>query len=92
MESLVLCNLVQRFREANALADLLYAVAARLRGRPADPDELSLDLYPSVSQVRRALERRPLALAAAWESWAALPTGRRESLASPAEVLEGAEV
>jgi hypothetical protein len=84
-------ELSESFAQAEALASLLDYFARQLRGRPPDPEGPPLELYPSVGQVRRALQRRDVALNAARDEWEDLPAEAQEGQPSPEDVLEGAE-
>ena len=77
--------------QTGALAELLDYVAGLLRGRPPDPEGPPLELYPSVGQVRRALERREGALNAVRDAWGGLPAEVQDGWPSPEDALEGAE-
>src|SRR5436309_138256 len=84
-------ELSEGFAQAGALADLLDYFAGQLRGRPPDLQGPPLELYPSAGQVRRALQRRDVALDAARDEWEARPAETQEGQPSPEDVLEGAE-
>src|SRR4051794_32299673 len=86
-----LLALGERSAECWALAELLDAFAAMVRGRRPDAEGPFLGQYPSAQQIRRALERRDRALDQAREAWDLLPPDAREGLTPPDEALQAVE-
>jgi hypothetical protein len=81
-------ELMENLAQAEAMADWLDYIAGLLRGRSPDAEGPPLELYPSLWQVRRALERRSSALDAARDAWETLPAEAQEGHPSPLDVLE----
>jgi hypothetical protein len=84
-------DLSEGVAQAEGLARLLDHFAGLLRGGPPDPEGPPLELYPSVGQVRRALQRRAGALDAARDAWGALPAEVQDGRPSPEDALDGVE-
>jgi hypothetical protein len=83
-------DLSESFAQAEALASLLDYFVGLLRGGSPDPEGPPLEFYPSTGQVRRALQRRAVALGTAWDEWEALPAEAQERIPSPEDALEEA--
>jgi hypothetical protein len=81
-------DLVENLAQAEAMADRLDYFAGLLRGRPPDAKGPPLEIYPSLWQVRRALERRSGALDGIRVAWEALPAEAQEGRPSPEDLLE----
>ena len=84
-------DLAENLGQAEELADLLDYFAGLLRGYPADPEGPSLEMYPSLWQVRRALQCRTATVDVAWDEWRALPVDVQDGRPSPQEALEARE-
>jgi hypothetical protein len=84
-------ELVENLVQAEAMANLLDYFAGLLRGRPRETEGPPLELYPSMRELRRALERRSSALDAVRNAWETLAGEAQEGRPSPNDVLEAAE-
>jgi hypothetical protein len=84
-------DLAENLGQSEELADLLDYFAGLLRGYPADPEGPPLEMYPSLWQVRRTLQRRSCTVNAAWDEWRALPADVQDGQPSPQEALEARE-
>ena len=81
-------DLAENLGQAEELADRLAHFAGLLRGFPPDPEGLPLEMYPSLGQIRRALQGRTATVDAAWDEWRALPADAQDCQPSPQEALE----
>jgi hypothetical protein len=84
-------DLVENLAQAEAMADQLVYFAGLLRGRPPEAVGPPPELYPSLWEVRRALERRSGALDAVRVAWEALPAEAQEGRLTPEDLLEAIE-
>src|SRR5215469_13257947 len=81
-------DLAESLDQAEELANSLAYFAGLLRGFPPDPEGPPLEMYPSLGQVRRALQGRTATVEAAWDEWWALPADAQERQPSPQEAVE----
>ena len=81
-------DLAENLGQAEELADRLAHFAGLLRGFPPDPGGLPLEMYPSLGQVRRALQGRTATVEAVWDAWRALPADAQDGQPSPQGALE----
>ncbi len=80
-------DLARAQREAQDLAELLEGFAGLLRGVQPEFPGLPLDMYPGLSRLQRALEKRDHAREEADRVYGLLPADVQELFLSPEEQL-----